>query len=952
MSQNATLPTSGTAAPDDSGAFYRPPARRRRDTQQREASPAKVKLHVLFLGLSALAASVVATLGDGPHSRDWVTFAALAVAAATAQLFVVQTTHNQSYHLAIVFVLAGVLLLPLELIAALCLIQHVPEWMRERYAPEIQGFNIANYTLAALAAWVAAHAVLGSSGVHQDARTVLAGVVAGAVFVLLNHGVLAGMLRIARGHSVRQSGLFSLESLSTDLVLAVVGVGLAASWKTNLWFASVAVAPLLLIHRALSIPRIRAEASRDPKTGLYNAGHLNSALVEEVERAARFTRPLSVIVADLDLLRNINNSYGHLSGDSVLRGVADAFHALLRPYDVAARFGGEEFAVLLPETEFEEAMAIADRIREVVAAQPFPRHGSDETITATLSLGVASYPRHATDADELVHQADLALYRSKALGRNRVCGASAETLVLAKRLHDTSARSDEAVGSVQAAPRGFRPYGPERRPAKAPSRLARLRAALRGWAGEMRVLLAGRSWKESGSRTERRVRGLIAVLSLGVASLLALNTGHLVHLIAEQPFAIGGFVLLVVTLQLLSVDLHGSGAQAASAIGMLSAGFVFGPAAAIAVAVAAGAAQWVVKRGLLHRALFDCSNLGLSAAAATYAYQAVTAFSGSTASRLVGAIVATVAFRVINSGLLCVVMSIAESLSAKAVWNERFRWGGMYHLAFGPLAFASAVAYEQMGFVGLMAFAVPPVLLTISVRQYFGHTRASVAEVRRANEELRRSNAELAESNQRVKHTHLATIAALSRSMEAKDQFTGSHTERVAAVAVALAVRSGYRDDELDAIEVGALLHDIGKIGIPESVLHKNGQLSDEEWNVMREHPVISDYILSEVDLHPFVRQIARWSHERIDGQGYPDGLSGNEIPLPARIVLVADAFDALTTDRPYRAGGSIHAALEELRDHAGSQFCPLVVDALVQLSREEPHLLGDRNLQLVSEVA
>jgi putative nucleotidyltransferase with HDIG domain len=228
------------------------------------------------------------------------------------------------------------------------------------------------------------------------------------------------------------------------------------------------------------------------------------------------------------------------------------------------------------------------------------------------------------------------------------------------------------------------------------------------------------------------------------------------------------------------------------------------------------------------------------------------------------------------------------------------------------------------------------------VRQYLGHTRTSVEEVRRANEELQRSNIELAESNERVRRTHLATIAALSKSMEAKDQYTGNHTERVAAVAVALARRLGYRGEELDAIEIGALLHDIGKIGIPERVLCKPGPLTDDEWGVIREHPVISDYILSEVDLHPFVRQIARWSHERIDGGGYPDGLAGNSIPLPARIALVADAFDALTSTRPYRTGRSVAAALEELRAHAGTQFCPLVVDALDQVWRQEPHILGD----------
>jgi putative nucleotidyltransferase with HDIG domain len=202
---------------------------------------------------------------------------------------------------------------------------------------------------------------------------------------------------------------------------------------------------------------------------------------------------------------------------------------------------------------------------------------------------------------------------------------------------------------------------------------------------------------------------------------------------------------------------------------------------------------------------------------------------------------------------------------------------------------------------------------------------------------------------ERVWRTHLETIAALSRSMEAKDYYTGGHTERVAAIAVALARRLGFDGPELDALEVGALLHDIGKIGIPERILNKPDALTEEEWKVMKEHPIISDHILSEVDLHPVVRQVARHSHERYDGAGYPDKLAGEDIPLPSRIVLVADAVDALTTDRPYRPARHLLAALQEIREHSGSQFCPTVVRALEQVFREEPHVFGVGYLRAVS---
>jgi putative nucleotidyltransferase with HDIG domain len=135
---------------------------------------------------------------------------------------------------------------------------------------------------------------------------------------------------------------------------------------------------------------------------------------------------------------------------------------------------------------------------------------------------------------------------------------------------------------------------------------------------------------------------------------------------------------------------------------------------------------------------------------------------------------------------------------------------------------------------------------------------------------------------EQVRKTHLDTIAALSRSMEAKDLYTGGHTERVAELAVALARRLGFTQTDLNAIEIGALLHDIGKIGIPERILHKPGPLDESEWAVMKQHPVISEYMLSGIDFPAVVPAIARSSHERVDGNGYPDGLAGSRIPLPA----------------------------------------------------------------------
>jgi putative nucleotidyltransferase with HDIG domain len=524
--------------------------------------------------------------------------------------------------------------------------------------------------------------------------------------------------------------------------------------------------------------------------------------------------------------------------------------------------------------------------------------------------------------------------------------------------------------------------------------------------------------------------GLLVTLSCVAATAAFVPTlAATADTIATSPWEFGLFLLLVLGLQLFSVEGYGGGHIGVAAVGMLAAGFVLGPGPAIAIAILTPLVQWRPGR-LLHRTIFDSAQLALAAGLAALIYHAIERGSWTTvpAALAAGAVYAT-----INNGLLCVAIGTSESRPIPAVWRERFVWARFHYLSFGPLALGVAYAYEQLGVVGMGVFALPPVLALLSVRQYVQHTRTSVDEIRRKNAEVEARNddlnallalagglaarahdqdsllsftqAELSrltgqrvqlhlgdegpgdalvaggkvvarveidggggerwlrlretllpqlataiESTslvEKVQKTLRDTIAALSRSMEAKDYYTGGHTERVAEIAGALARRLGYSDSDASAIEIGALLHDIGKIGIPERVLHKPSPLDDEEWKLMKRHPIISDYILAEIDLHPFVRQIARSTHERLDGKGYPDGLRGEEVPLPARIVLVADAFDALTSDRPYRSQRPTGDALQEIAAHAGTQFCPTVVDALQQVFREHPELFAGPELDL-----
>ena len=423
------------------------------------------------------------------------------------------------------------------------------------------------------------------------------------------------------------------------------------------------------------------------------------------------------------------------------------------------------------------------------------------------------------------------------------------------------------------------------------------------------------------SGLNERVVTLIVSLAITACVALTATSAGLISSAKEQPVRIATLLALTLALQMFSVQVYGRGSVSVSAIGIVASAFLFDTGTTMVIAVLAAVTQSVRRKTELHKAVFDASNFAISAGAASLVFQALHDW------RFPAAVLAGAVFAVVNNGLLCLVMSFAERIPWRTVWFERFHWARFHFALFGPLALAATIAYEQVGIAGLVAFTLPPALMILSVRQYLARTTAAVDEIREANLRLRRA--------------HKDTIAALSRSMEAKDLYTGGHTERVAAVAVGLARRLGFRDEELDAIEIGALLHDIGKIGIPEHVLRKPGKLNEDEWTLIKRHPLISDYILSELDLHPFVRQCARSSHERIDGMGYPDGLRGDEIPLPARIVFVADALDALTSVRPYRPSRPMLAALAEIREHTGTQFCPSVVNALEELWRSDPRAFG-----------
>jgi diguanylate cyclase (GGDEF)-like protein len=245
------------------------------------------------------------------------------------------------------------------------------------------------------------------------------------------------MLLVAILHFARDLALAEMRDQLPALLVAEAGLGalgtvVAALWRMDAVLVPFAIVPLVLIWSALQISELREEANVDAKTGLYNARHLREALSSELDRATRYQRPLSLLLADLDFLREVNNKYGHLAGDAVLAEIGVVLREALRSTDIPARFGGEEFCVVLPETPGPKAALLAERIRGAVDAHAFEIGRGLAPLHVTVSIGVASFPLDAATDDDLIEAADAAVYAAKARGRNRVCVVGEPAPVAAK----------------------------------------------------------------------------------------------------------------------------------------------------------------------------------------------------------------------------------------------------------------------------------------------------------------------------------------------------------------------------------------------------------------------------------------------------------------------------------------------------------------------------------------
>jgi diguanylate cyclase (GGDEF)-like protein/putative nucleotidyltransferase with HDIG domain len=426
------------------------------------------------------------------------------------------------------------------------------------------------------------------------------------------------------------------------------------------------------LHNALTFQKAQEQAITDGLTGVKTHRFFMEALSSEWKRSSRAGRSFALVLLDLDRFKFVNDFYGHLEGDLVLQRIGQILETNCRRSDVVARYGGDEFVILMPETTMEQARQLSSKLRGWIAADPLLR---EKNISA--SFGIASYPLHGSSPQELIQVADASMYLSKHQGGNTVSTAD--------------------------------------------------------------------------------------------------------HVDPNE------------------------------------------------------ARRW--KRDVLE------------------------AYLGVTLKRL---------------------------------------------FATGPDAFEEI--YQRL--------------------RQFSDSLPATEVAGRANEE----------GPNALPQSVLDTVTSLAYAVDAKDQYTQGHSQKVSAYAALLAEALGLSEAEVEEIRLGAVLHDVGKVGIPEQILNKNGPLNPEEWEIMKTHVTFGSRLLEPLAPLARIRQMVLHHHEFFDGSGYPAAFVGQNIPVGARIITIADSYDTITSDRGYKKGRTAEEALSELERCANTQFDPELVAAFVRAMRQLPN--------------
>jgi putative nucleotidyltransferase with HDIG domain len=417
-------------------------------------------------------------------------------------------------------------------------------------------------------------------------------------------------------------------------------------------------------------------------------------------------------------------------------------------------------------------------------------------------------------------------------------------------------------------------------------------------------------------------------LYVGIISLL--GSGVLLLALSRLPtYDLTGyafFILFSILVEAAAIRWQSSKGRVVSASLALTyaALIIYGPLPAGLVNGIRGLASALYpKRRPLYRAVFDMALLTISGTAAGLSYRLLPGLLGQDSGLfvLMAAMGAGLADYFITTTGTVVAIALYRNTSAPKAWGEDFGLIPTPYLLLAVLGTIIALGYREFGLLGLALFFSPIFLARFIFKSYIDKANRQVELLRTANTALDTANQDLIE-----------TLAAV---IDARDVFTYGHSIRVTSYALAIAKEMGLPEEEREMIRKAGLLHDIGKVGISERILTKKGTLTQDERYILEQHPTLGEEILARVKDMKELADIVGSHHERYDGKGYPYGRKGEEIPLAGRILGVADALDAMLSDRPYRPGMNLLQALIEIRRNAGTQFDPYVVEALLRVAEK-----------------
>ena len=415
----------------------------------------------------------------------------------------------------------------------------------------------------------------------------------------------------------------------------------------------------------------------------------------------------------------------------------------------------------------------------------------------------------------------------------------------------------------------------------------------------------------------------------------------------HDPFSLACIVLVTAMCEVLSVRLYFDGRVSVSFVGTALAAILFGPIGGVLAAASIAMTGFVSASRNPRKLVFNFGH-GTFAAAVAGSILVAMGVTGTDSDltkpygALIGGVVGAAILYSIGSWSVSAIISITSGRSVRAAYRENFAWLLPHYLVLGLVAGGLAVLYGQLGISAVLVLALPMLLSRYSIAQFVEKTRENVLRLERSNDQLQHAFVEIRDMSEELRDAYTGTLESLVTALDVRDQETRGHSVRVATHSLDMAKMLGIKDeDELLTVYRGALMHDVGKIGVPDAILLKPAKLTEEEWEFMRRHPALGYRILAQV---PYLRPAAKIvlaHHERWDGDGYPRKLKGEEIPLGARIFAICDTYDAIISDRPYRAGQSPDAALAEILRVAGTQFDPKVVEAFEAAFprwREEDH--------------